>query len=186
MGPTGERSASAARLPLRTADSIVSGQPVSVQEPAIAMARMVGALLRSRRTDAGKPRRFGVARNRASSQGCVFERWEKRLHFAPRERFELRRRLAEIFVGGAEAAAQIARLFFEDPLQRRFERRYEIAADASAVVPKMDVDDRIGIVPIEVRDAVALRLAENSFDLARRNRKHDGVELGVALRQSLS
>ncbi len=147
-------------------------------------ARMAGALLRSRRADAGKPRCFGITCNRASDERCVFEGWEKRLHFAPGERFELRSRLAEILVGGAEAAAQIARLLFEDPLQRRLERRYEVAADAPAIVPKVDVDDRVGIVAIEVCDAVALRVAENSFRLPRRNGKHDRIEGCVTVRQA--
>src|ERR1700722_11306473 len=101
--------------------------------------RVIGTLLRSFCADAGKPRRFRIARDRASHERCVFERREKRSHFEPGERFELGGRLAEVFVGGAEAAAQIPRLLFENPLQRRFERRYEIAADASAVVPKVDV-----------------------------------------------
>ena len=62
----------------------------------------------------------------------------------------------------------------------------EVEADASAVVPEVDVDDGIRVVCIETVHVVARGVTEKFRDLARRHGEHDGVEgwLFVTLRQA--
>ncbi len=93
--------------------------------------------------------------------------------------------MAQIFVGGAEAAAQIARRLFEDPLQRRLERGREIEADAArrratgARRRSETARTRRG------RDAVARGVARAvRAACARRHGQHDGVERSRAVSPS--
>ena len=117
-------------------------------------------LLGPRSMDFWQPRGFGVARDGAADELCVFEFGEKGLRLAPGKGFELVGGFLDVLFGGAEAAAQIAGLLLEDPLQRRFEGGGKIDAYALAVVPQVHVNDRVGIVGVEVRDLVARRIAE--------------------------
>ena len=139
-------------------------------------ARMRRLRERARAAQPRQVRCLRIARHGAARQIRLAQLRKKGLRFAPGQRLELRGRQTQILVGRAETGAQVPRPLLEDPLQRRFERRGKFEPDRAAVVPKVDVNDRIGFVRIQPFDAVRARIPEHPLDLTGRNREHDRIE----------
>ncbi len=178
--------ARAAIRPLRTADSIVSGQPVSVHAPAMAIAGSVGTL--PARVDPGlrKPRGLGIARDGACDQVARRQRGRKTVCTSlPRQRFEFGGRKPHVFVGCAEAATQIAGRLFENPLQRRFECGGKIETD---LAPRRATGGRRGSGTGGSRRVARRRtvrgVAEHLATARGGHRQHDGVERRASRRQA--
>ena len=116
---SGPPSASRRRVrPLLTAPSMVAGQPVSVQAPAMTALASSGC-----RPGAAQPRRgdeggLGVARWRRPQQLAPPARGGADAQLARRRARPGAPRAAGRFLGAAQAAADVARSLGEDPLHR--------------------------------------------------------------------
>ena len=142
-GGVAEQRVSAAVRPLRTADSIVAGQPVSVHAPAI--TRLESAVVGpGRRTPGAGMNVASGSRVAAPRSKCARARPEGSTDAsaAAAELDEFAAPGAAHVVGGTQAAAHVSGRLLEDPLHRRVEQRCEVAAEHRAVVPEMHVDDR--------------------------------------------